>query len=90
MVGRVVEIATDGRHFRSRGIFDRGRAGTEVGRVALDDLAAVVANAHGLTYSNNPLVELSSRGVPSFCAALTICQPRWFGRSTATMFRPDA
>jgi CRISPR-associated protein Cas1 len=32
--------------------------------VPLDDIAAVIANAHGLTYSNNALVQLSGRGVP--------------------------
>ncbi len=35
-----------------------------MGRIPLDDIAAVVANAHGLTYTNNALVELSGRGVP--------------------------
>ena len=65
MVGRVVEIATDGRHLSiHRGFLVVAEGGAEVGRVAMDDVAAVVANAHGLTYTNNALVELSSRGVP--------------------------
>ena len=65
MVGRVVEIATDGRHLSiSRGFLVISEKGDEIGRVAMDDIAAVVANAHGLTYSNNALVELSTRGVP--------------------------
>lgn len=65
MVGRVVEIATDGRHLSIlRGFLVVAEHGEEVGRVAMDDVAAVVANAHGLTYSNNALVELSGRGVP--------------------------
>ena len=65
MVGRVVEIATDGRHISiSRGFLVVAERSEEVGRVAMDDIAAVVANAHGLTYSNNALVELSGRGVP--------------------------
>jgi CRISPR-associated protein Cas1 len=38
--------------------------GEEIGRVPLDDVAAVLANAHGLTYTNHALVELSERGVP--------------------------
>jgi CRISPR-associated protein Cas1 len=65
MVGRVVEIATDGRHLSIlRGFAVIAEHGEEVGRVALDDIAAVVANAHGLTYTNNALVELSERGIP--------------------------
>jgi CRISPR-associated protein Cas1 len=32
--------------------------------VPLADIAADIANAHGLTYTNNALVELSARGVP--------------------------
>ena len=65
MIGRVVEVATDGRHLSiSRGFLVVAERGEEIGRVPLDDIAAVVANAHGLTYSNNALVELSGRGVP--------------------------
>jgi CRISP-associated protein Cas1 len=65
MVGRVVEIATDGRHLSIfRGFLVVTEKGEEVGRIALDEIAAVVANAHGLTYSNNALVGLSARGVP--------------------------
>lgn len=65
MVGRVVEIATDGRHLSIfRGFLVVNERGEEVGRVPMDDVAAVVANAHGLTYSNNALIELSNRGVP--------------------------
>jgi CRISPR-associated protein Cas1 len=65
MVGRVVEVATDGRHLAvERGFLTIAEKGAEVGRVPLDDLAAVVANAHGLTYSNNLLVTLAERGVP--------------------------
>src|SRR6185312_9837279 len=36
----------------------------------MDEVAAVVANAHGLTYTNNALVELSARGVP-----IVLCGP---------------
>ncbi|HEX4158621.1 MAG TPA: type II CRISPR-associated endonuclease Cas1 [Rhizomicrobium sp.] len=65
MVGRVVEIATDGRHLSiSRGFLVVSEKHEEVGKIPLDDIAAVVANAHGLTYTNNALVELSGRGIP--------------------------
>jgi CRISPR-associated protein Cas1 len=71
MVGRVVEIATDGRHLSiHRGFLVVAEGSAEVGRVPRDDVAAVVANAHGLTYTNNALIELSSRGVP-----VVLCGP---------------
>ncbi|MBN8960607.1 MAG: type II CRISPR-associated endonuclease Cas1 [Rhizobiales bacterium] len=71
MVGRVVEVATDGRHLAiDRGFMTVSEKGNELGRVPLDDLAAVVANAHGLTYSNNLLVTLATRGVP-----IVLCGP---------------
>ena len=68
MLGRIVEIANDKRHlFVSRGfmvIRETGSNRTELGQVPLDDIAAVVANAHGLSYTNNLLVALAERGVP--------------------------
>ncbi len=71
MVGRVVEIATDGRHLSiHRGFLVVAEKGAEVGRVPMDEIAAVVANAHGLSYTNNALIELSNRGVP-----IVLCGP---------------
>ncbi len=65
MIGRIVEIAEDGRHLaRSRGFLTVETGGEEIGRVALDDLAAVVASAHGITYSNDLIVALAERCVP--------------------------
>lgn len=71
MVGRVVEIATDGRHLAvDRGFLTVSEQAKEIARVPLDDLTALIANAHGLTYSNNLLVTLATRGVPVvLCAA---------------------
>jgi len=61
----VVEIAEDDRHAAvSRGFLTVSQAREELGRVPLDDIAAVIFNAHGLTASNNLLVTLSERGVP--------------------------
>ena len=69
MIGRVVEIAEDGRHLSlKRGFMQVKADGAEVARVPLDDIAVVLANAHGLTYSNNLLVALAERGV-----ALALC-----------------
>jgi len=63
MFGRVVEIAEDGRHLSmTRGFMQVSAGGTEIGRVPLDDIGVVLANAHGLTYSNNLLIELAQRG----------------------------
>ena len=36
----------------------------ELGQIPLDDIAAVIANAHGLSYTNNLLVALAQRGAP--------------------------
>jgi len=72
MLGRIVEVANDRRHLSADRGFMRvqsteqnsGSPGEEVGRVPLDDIAALIANAHGLSYTNNLLVALAERGVP--------------------------
>lgn len=74
MIGRVVEITDDRRHlFVSRGFMvvqDTEGERKELGQVPLDDIAAVIANAHGLSYTNNLLVALTERGAPFvLCAA---------------------
>jgi len=74
MIGRIVEVADDRRHlFVSRGFMVvKNTEGNreELGQVPLDDIAAVIANAHGLSYTNNLLVALAERGAPFvLCAA---------------------
>lgn len=74
MIGRIVEVADDRRHlFVSRGFLvvqDSEGERNEIGRIPLDDIAALIANAHGLSYTNNLLVALVERGVPFvLCAA---------------------
>lgn len=65
MSGRIVEIAEDGRYLSVlRGFLIVSHEGNEIGRVPLDDIAAVIGNAHGLSYSNNLLVELARRNAP--------------------------
>jgi len=68
MIGRIVEVADDRRHlFVSRGFLvvqDTEESRKELGQVPLDDIAAVIANAHGLSYTNNLLVALAERGAP--------------------------
>ena len=72
MVGRIVEVADDNRHlFMSRGFLvvqqNEGER-KELGQVPLDDIAAVIANAYGITYTNNLLVALAER-----CAPFVLC-----------------
>lgn len=74
MIGRIVEIADDRRHlFVNRGFMvvrDTEGERKELGQVPLDDIAAVIANAHGISYTNNLLVALAERGAPFvLCAA---------------------
>ncbi len=74
MLGRIVEVADDRRHLSVyRGfmlVHSTGDERQELGRVALDDMAALIANAHGISYTNNLLVALAERGVPFvLCAA---------------------
>lgn len=74
MLGRIVEVADDRRHlFMHRGFLvvqDTEGERKELGQVPLDDIAAVIANAHGLSYTNNLLVALAERGAPFvLCAA---------------------
>lgn len=72
MIGRIVEVADDKRHlFLSRGFLvvqDTEGDRKELGQVPMDDIAAVIANAHGLSYTNNLLVALAER-----CAPFVLC-----------------
>jgi len=69
MLGRIVEIAEDGRHLAvDRGFMTVSSGGQEIGRVALDDVGGLIVNAHGCTYSNNLIVRLAERG-----AAILVC-----------------
>ena len=74
MIGRIVEVADDRRHlFMHRGFMvvqDTEGERKELGRLPLSDVAAVIATAHGLSYTNNLLVALAERGAPFvLCAA---------------------
>ena len=66
---RIVDIATDGLHlsaFRGFLIVERDRE--ELGRVALDDVHALIIHAHGVTWSTNLVVALAGRG-----AVMVLC-----------------
>lgn len=66
---RIIEITSNNRHLAvergSMAVFEDGK---EIGRVPFDQIGAVIANAHGLTYSNNFLVRLAEQKAP-----LVIC-----------------
>lgn len=73
MVGRIVEIASDDRSLSLyRGfllIKESKEEKRELGRVPINDIAAVIANAHGLSYTNNILVALAEQGAPFILCA---------------------
>lgn len=70
---RIVEIATDNRHLAvERGFMTVAESGQEIARVPLDDIAAVIGMAHGLSYSNNLLMQLAKRN-----ALFVICAPNF-------------
>lgn len=73
-VGRldqILDVSQDGRHLsRERGFLKVEAEGTVLGRVPLDQIAAVIVHCHGVTWSNSLLVELANRGAPVvLCAA---------------------
>jgi CRISPR-associated protein Cas1 len=71
VIGRVVEIAEDGRHLSlARGFMAVEADGAELGRVPLDDIGVLLINAHGTTYTSNLLLALAERG-----AAVVLCAP---------------
>jgi len=64
-LGRIVEVAEEGRHLgKARGFLTVSCKGEEIGRVPLDDLAAVIATSPATTTSCALLAELADRGVP--------------------------
>lgn len=65
MIGRIVEIAAESRYLAvERGFLQIYAKSELLGQVPLDDVAALIANAHGLSYSNQVLLALAERGVP--------------------------
>lgn len=77
MIGRIVEVAEDNRHLSvERGFLVVSQDGSEIGRVALDDIGAVIANAHGLTYSTNLAMALAERNAP-----FVLCGPNHMPKS---------
>ena len=66
---RIIDLTSNNRHLAvERGFMAVFEDGKEIGRVPFDQIGAVIANAHGLTYSNNFLVRLAEQKAP-----LVIC-----------------
>lgn len=68
---QIIDISQEGRHLsRERGFLKVEADGVLLGRVPLDQIAAVIVHTHGITWSNSLLVELAERGAPVIlCAA---------------------
>ncbi|MBA4491753.1 type II CRISPR-associated endonuclease Cas1 [Paracoccus sp. S1E-3] len=68
---QIIDISQEGRHLsRERGFLKVEAEGVLLGRVPLDQIAAVIVHTHGVTWSNSLLVELADRGAPVIlCAA---------------------
>lgn len=68
---RVVDIATDGLHLSAfRGFLLVEQDREEIGRVAFDDIHAVIVHAHGVTWTGNLVARLAEHGAPIvFCGA---------------------
>jgi CRISPR-associated protein Cas1 len=66
---RIVDIGTEGLHLSSyRGFLIVSKDRDEVGRIALDDVHAVILHAHGCTWTGNLVAALAERGAPIvFC-----------------------
>jgi len=65
MIGRIIEVASDGRYLSvERGFLQVNNKGQLIGQIPLDDISALIANAHGLSYSQNVLLAFSERGIP--------------------------
>lgn len=66
---RIVDIASDNRRLSLfRGFMRVEDGDAEIGRVALDDIHAVIVHAHGVTWTGNLVAALAERGAPIvFC-----------------------
>ena len=65
MLGRIVEIAGEGRRLTlDRGFLNISGPDGLLGQVPLDDVEAVIASSSAITYSNQALAALAMRGAP--------------------------
>ena len=68
---RIVDISTDGLHLAiHRGFLTVSSSSEERGRIALDDIGALIVHAHGTTWSKHVFDRMAERSVPVvLCAA---------------------
>lgn len=66
---RIVDIGTEGLHLSAyRGFLIVAKDRDEVGRIALDDVHAVILHAHGCSWTGNLVAALAESGAPIvFC-----------------------
>lgn len=65
MIGRVVEVAREGAHLSlDRGFMRVSESGEEVGRIAVEDMSALIVRGYGATVSVNLCARLSGAGIP--------------------------
>ena len=70
-MNRVLDISSDGLHLAvHRGFLTVSDRDAEIGRIALDDIGAVIVHAHGTTWSNHVFVQMAERNVP-----VVLCAP---------------
>lgn len=63
---RVVDITSDGLFLSvHRGFLVVASNGQEKGRIALDDIGALIVHAHGTTWSTSVFTRLGERGIPA-------------------------
>lgn len=70
MIGRIIEIAQDGRYLHAeRGFLVIKEGQNEVGRIPLDDIAAVIGSGHGQVLTQELLVRLAERNAVYVCCS---------------------
>jgi CRISP-associated protein Cas1 len=78
---RIVDITADGQHLSAcRGLLVVSKDRVEIGRIPLDDVAAVIVHAHGVSWNTNLVVALAQRGAlmvlcGSNHAPVAVCMP---------------
>ncbi|WP_420723552.1 type II CRISPR-associated endonuclease Cas1 [Hwanghaeella sp. LZ110] len=66
MIGRVIEVATDGAHLSvDRGFMTVSHQKETLGRVAIADISALIVRGYGATISLNLASRLSQSGIPT-------------------------
>lgn len=73
MLGRIVEIAGEGRRLTlDRGFLNISSREGLLGRIPLDDVEAVISSSPAVTYTSQALAALAARGAP-----VVICGPNF-------------